>query len=199
MILGQSAATAASLAIDANQSVQDVPYAKLKEQLLKDGQILEYTPPVGSKSSPPRGLGVSSKSLAGVVIDDDEATLTGEWAMSQSTGKFVGQGYRHDNDYRDGRLTAKFETQLPKTGIYEVRMSYSHNPNRATNVPVKVTHAKGLETVQVNERLSPGVEGLFVSLGKFEFIQGQAAIVEVSNVKTDGHVIVDAVQWVPVK
>jgi hypothetical protein len=43
MILGQSAATAAALAIDANQAVQDVPYAQLRERLLKDGQVLEYT------------------------------------------------------------------------------------------------------------------------------------------------------------
>jgi hypothetical protein len=43
MILGQSAATAAALAIDANQAVQDVPYPKLQERLLKDGQVLEYT------------------------------------------------------------------------------------------------------------------------------------------------------------
>lgn len=40
MALSQSAATAASLAIDGNTAVQDVPYEKLKEQLLKDGQKL---------------------------------------------------------------------------------------------------------------------------------------------------------------
>lgn len=43
MILGQSAATAAVMAIDAKIPVQDVPYAKLRERLLRDGQILEYT------------------------------------------------------------------------------------------------------------------------------------------------------------
>ncbi|MDB6033420.1 MAG: xly 3 [Verrucomicrobiales bacterium] len=42
MILGQSAATAAALAINAGQAVQDVPYAKLRERLLKDGQVLDY-------------------------------------------------------------------------------------------------------------------------------------------------------------
>jgi hypothetical protein len=42
MILGQSAATAASLAIDAGQAVQDVPYAKMRERLLKDGQVINY-------------------------------------------------------------------------------------------------------------------------------------------------------------
>jgi hypothetical protein len=42
MILGQSAATAAALALDSNIPVQDVPYARLKERLLKDGQVLHY-------------------------------------------------------------------------------------------------------------------------------------------------------------
>ena len=40
MIMGQSAGTAASMAIDAQQAVQDVDYDKLKERLLADGQRL---------------------------------------------------------------------------------------------------------------------------------------------------------------
>lgn len=44
MILGQSAATAAALAIDGKLAVQDVPYAQLRERLLKDRQVLEYNP-----------------------------------------------------------------------------------------------------------------------------------------------------------
>ena len=50
MILGQSAATAAVLAIDAKLAVQDVPYAKLRESLLKDGQVLNYSEPATSKA-----------------------------------------------------------------------------------------------------------------------------------------------------
>ena len=41
MILGQSAATAAVIAIDGKLAVQDVPYAKLRERLLQDKQTLE--------------------------------------------------------------------------------------------------------------------------------------------------------------
>ncbi|HEX4146046.1 MAG TPA: FAD-dependent oxidoreductase [Pirellulales bacterium] len=41
MVLGQSAATAACQAIDAGQTVQDVDYAKLRERLLADRQVLE--------------------------------------------------------------------------------------------------------------------------------------------------------------
>jgi hypothetical protein len=47
MILGQSAATAASLAIDAGRSVQAVPYDRLKERLLADRQKLAWEGPKG--------------------------------------------------------------------------------------------------------------------------------------------------------
>jgi len=40
MILGQSAATAAVLAIDGGVRVQDVSYPALRDRLLKDGQVL---------------------------------------------------------------------------------------------------------------------------------------------------------------
>jgi hypothetical protein len=45
MILGQSAATAAVLAIDEKIAIQDLSYAKLRGRLLKDGQVLENTKP----------------------------------------------------------------------------------------------------------------------------------------------------------
>jgi hypothetical protein len=45
MILGQSAATAASLAISKGVAVQDVPYGELRERLTLDGQILDYQAP----------------------------------------------------------------------------------------------------------------------------------------------------------
>jgi hypothetical protein len=42
MILGQSAATAAVMAIDSKIAVQDVPYEDLRKRLLADGQVLEF-------------------------------------------------------------------------------------------------------------------------------------------------------------
>jgi hypothetical protein len=40
MVLGQSAATAAAIAIDGELAVQEVPYAELSSRLLADGQVL---------------------------------------------------------------------------------------------------------------------------------------------------------------
>ncbi len=45
MILGQSAATAAVLAIQHGIPVQDVNYGELRARLTEDGQVLEFTPP----------------------------------------------------------------------------------------------------------------------------------------------------------
>jgi len=46
MILAQSAATVAALAIERDVAVQDVPYGRVRERLLADGQVLEA--PAGS-------------------------------------------------------------------------------------------------------------------------------------------------------
>lgn len=45
MILGQSAATAAVMAIEKKGTVQEVPYSELRSRLLADGQVLDYSPP----------------------------------------------------------------------------------------------------------------------------------------------------------
>lgn len=42
MMLGQAAATAAALAADRGQAVQDLPYDVLRRRLLADGAILEW-------------------------------------------------------------------------------------------------------------------------------------------------------------
>ena len=52
MILGQSAATAACLAIKDNVSVQKVDYPKLRARLLADQQVLEWPAPSQKPSGP---------------------------------------------------------------------------------------------------------------------------------------------------
>ena len=42
MVLGQSAATAAALALDHGTAVQALPYRLLEARLRADGQVLEY-------------------------------------------------------------------------------------------------------------------------------------------------------------
>ncbi|CAN5193597.1 FAD-dependent oxidoreductase [soil metagenome] len=186
MILGQSAATAAALAIDAGTAVQDVPYDQLQKRLEADGQMLAYAA-AGS---------VKAADLKGIVIDDENATLDGKWEPSSSRQPFVGNGYRHDGALADGRATAVFKTELDP-GTYEIRLAYSPDGNRASNVPVTIGHASGEAEVSVDQSKAPEHDGLTTTLGKFTF-DGTATIT-VSNNGTDGHVIIDAVQLLPVE
>ena len=54
MVLAQSAAVAAHLAIERDLAVQDVPYVDLRERLLALGQVLVWTPPAKQASAPAR-------------------------------------------------------------------------------------------------------------------------------------------------
>ncbi len=191
MILGQTAATAAALALEAEQPVQDVPYAALRGRLLKDGQILEATGTRKTNAS----TGLDPAKMTGVVIDDSRAELKGDWWTSAAIKPWVGEAYRHDGNTGRGQAVARFETRLPKTGRYEVRLAYTPNNNRASRVGVEVHHAGGQEMRWVNQKLAPPIDGLFVPLGLFEFSANQPAAVVVSNQGADGYVVIDAVQW----
>ena len=89
----------------------------------------------------------------------------------------------------------RYEVTLPRNGLYEVRIAYTANPNRASNVPVTIEHSEGHSTVTVNQRRKPTLDGRSVSLGKFKF-SNKKAVVRIENRDTDGYVIADAVQLV---
>ena len=188
MVLGQSAATAAAIAIDDQRAVQEVAYSKLRARLLADEQVLEWTSPKKS------GAGLDPAKLPGIVIDNVDAKLIGEWTHSTSTSGFVGGDYLHDNNTAKGNCRAEFTFKIPKSGQYEVRIAYTLNPNRATNVPITITSADGEKTVKLNQR--EATQAGFRSIGMFRFDDTQLARVVISNAETDGYVIVDAVQFI---
>lgn len=192
MVLGQSAATAACQAIDSNVSVQRVDYAKLRERLLADQQVLDWTAPAR-----PAVSSLDPKQLPGIVLDDESLERSGDWLPSSSVGGFVGACYWHDGN--TGEKSARFVTRLKMSGEYEVRLSYTPNPNRATNVKVSIRHADGESPVIVNQRLVPPIDKAFVTLGKFHLVAEKEVVITISNAGADGHVIVDAVQLLPVK
>ncbi len=192
MVLGQSAATAACLAIDGKVDVQKVEYEALRKRLLTDKQVLEFT-------APPHPGAIEIKKLAGVVVDDADAKRKGFESVSSSIGPFVGAGYRHDGNSEKGKQSATFTPELPAAGKYEVRIAYSANPNRATNVSVSITHAAGRTKQTINQKKKPPIDGLWVSLGTFEFTKGKGGFLIVSNEEANGYVIIDAVQWLPAK
>ncbi len=194
MILAHSAATAAVMAMDGDLAVQDVPYADLRAQLEAEGQILHYTPTAADLEAHRPGL--DPKTLPGIVIDDEDAILTGQWQPSGAAASYVAVGYRHEGKNSASPASARFEAKLPKTGTYEVRLTWPANTNRASNASVTIEHAGGKETKRINQKLAPGEGAAFAVLGTFTFDPAVPAAVVISNDAADGYVVIDAVQWV---
>ena len=126
------------------------------------------------------------------------AFMTGGVAAEADEAGFVGDSYLHDENSDKGKKVIRYEAKLPKAGRYEVRMSYTSRDNRATNVPVIIHHSEGKSTVTVNQRRRPGLDNGVHTLGIYSFASDKPATVEISTADTDGYVIADAVQWIPV-
>ncbi len=143
------------------------------------------------------GEAIAPTDLPGIVIDDADAKIVGEWKKSKHVPSFIGAGYVSDDNKGKGEKTITFTPMLPKAGRYDVRLAYTHMANRANNVRVTVLHADGEDNVFVDETEAPPIDGRFISLGKFRFEKDGAGYVLVSNEDTKGFVTVDALQFLP--
>ena len=93
MVLAQAAATAASQAIEDGVAVQDVGYAALRRQLLRDRAVLEWPPPPPglTVSAPELRPGVPATVVVRLVNDDVETyegvelSLTGPWSTTPAS------------------------------------------------------------------------------------------------------------------
>lgn len=198
MILGQSAGIAAALAAKSGNSVQALSYSELRERLLAQKQVLDL--PV-LPDLPPDSQAVMSidpKTLPGIVLDDAQAELKGDWKHSSGFKPHVGTGYLHDDRRGDGESVAVFHFIAPKSARYELRMAYSAHETRAKNVPVVVESAgrKTEITVDQTQPLPPGEA--FRRIGEMDLEAGIESTLTIRNIGTDGFVILDALQWIEV-
>jgi hypothetical protein len=189
MILGQSSATAAAMAIDAKIPVQKVPYTKLHAQLLKDAQVLDW-------NGPGREPSVARPALPGILLDDRDAERTGEWKDGNITGDVrIGDGYLHDNNENKGALRLVWKLRPPKAGDYEIIFHYVPHENRARAIPITVRVGNLENTYLVDEKEKSGAR----SLGTVALGPDSTATLELSTKGTEGYVVADGVQLLPVK
>jgi hypothetical protein len=194
MVLGQSSATAAVLAIEQKTTLQQIDYAKLKARLLADNQMLDFeSPPI------PEVTRVTKDQVGGIVVDDNDAKRTGFDTQASTMSGFIHEGYRHDGNENKGAQSATFTPDIPATGQYRVAIAYIPQNNRATNIPVTIHHADGTQTLTLNQRQKPKEKQLLEPLGVFRFEKGKTGSVTITNEGTNGHVILDAVQFLPVE
>lgn len=179
MILGQSAGSAAAIAITKDIAVQDVDYAELKANLERGGQRLIWGDHIAGKPAKP---------LPGLVTDVADAQITGSWT-SGALVPVCGSTYLHDDNDGKGEKEVTFNIKVPKPGTYQVRLLYVASGNRSSRTPVTVSVGEVEQEMTVDQREATENGA---SLGDFRIHDSMT--VTVSNQDTDGFVIVDGVQ-----
>ena len=196
MILGQSAAVAADLAIAGDDSVQAVDIARLQARLRELGQVLVWQRPAGG-GNPTVAPPIPPDRLPGIVLDDADGIRTGTWhASTRALDRKVGTGYLHDGDARNGQATIAFTPDLPAEGDYEIFLIAPPHPNRATNARVTLA-IDGQPPVMVTVDLRNAAGDGFHSLGRYRLPAGRRTTVTLSNRDANGYVVVDGIQFLP--
>ena len=177
MVLGQSAAVAVSMALDADIAVQQVDVSALQQEL--------RTNPLAD-GSPPE-----------VLIDDrdtDQVQLTGHWVEVRADRGGYGPSYRHDDNRNKGQSSLRFMPHFRHAGRYDVYLYWPRMEDRAATVPVAIKHDVGTERLAVDMQAGGNT---WLHLGAFAFSPENEAYIEVKNKGTDGYVLADAVLFVP--
>ncbi len=157
--------------------------------------VIPPAPPIAPPANP-TNVGVDPSQLPGLVVDDSKAIVAGNWKASTFEATFVGSHYIHDNRSGKGTKSVRWEFEVPTTGRYEVRLSYTDSASRDPQIPVTVEGAGEPHLVSMNQRLTPPHAGGFATVGVFNFDAGKRSAVTISNKGTTGHVIADALQLV---
>jgi len=179
MVMGQSAAVAACLAIDGKTSVQRVNVEQLKDIL--------HSNPLADHSQPD------------ILIDNEQTEnliITGEWKKNQNAHNSYASSSLQCDGRENGFRSVKFSTVIPETGNYKV---YSYMPKQegtSSFIAVNVFDGERLQAVSVNLgalKVEGQTSGEWVFIGTYSFRKNTTGAIEITNKNADGNVIADAV------
>jgi len=155
-----------------------------------------YQPPAPMKDKHDEGAeGIPPATLGGLVLDDEQARLTGTWATGHGLPDYVAKGYRYAGP--KAQATARYEFKIAEAGRYDVRVSTGSHENRAGNAAITIESADGAKTVTLNQRVPADLPKGLHSLGTFRFAPGKPAVVSFTTEGANGNVHIDAVQLLP--
>lgn len=180
MVLAQSSATAAVMAINSKTDIQKTDIASLQN-------ILTTNP-------------LADGSAFDVLVDNDNAklvTTTGAWTSEKKGG--YGPSYLVTTDKNS---TVRFSTSIDRKGKYNcfIYVPKVAGPSSVMSASVTVGKNKVEKTINPAEVIVEGqTSGEWVSLGTYTLSGKETVEVEVSAKNADGKVVADAVIWTPVK
>ncbi len=200
MAIGQGAGVAAALAAKNGVTVQALDYPTLRTRLLAQKVVLELPvlPPVGKVARSSGPVSIAPKSLPGLILDDAQAELSGDWERSTNFKPHVGTGYLHDEQRSDGKSRAVFRFKGPADGEFALRMAYSAHETRTTRLPITIVGGGTEHRFSVDQTQPLPAGEAFREVGRIRLRQGMDYTLTVANQDTKGFVILDAFQLLPV-
>jgi FAD dependent oxidoreductase len=185
MVLGQSAAVAASLAIDTKKTVLGVDVAKLQT-------ILAGNP-------------LADGSVGDIFIDNekkDNVIINGNWSTNSSARNGYGASWLQTSGGDAIEKTVKFVPDIHIAGSYHVYVYLPRVAGAASAVVFNISDGSRSREVIIEHKnvvVEGQTSGAWVSLGANGFVKGKKGFVEVSSRNANGIVIADAVLLVPEK
>jgi len=183
MIMGESAGTAAALAIKTNRTLHTIDVFALQEKLKNNKQVL-------SLKENPYGLWNSENEI---IIDNNMkgfTYFTGDWKEEETvhTGRYE-MNFRYKPIMAEGDF--EFNPYLFKTGNYEVSVWSPSSPHYSSKVPVEVNFMDGKTMVYLNQQVNGGK---WIKIGNWTFEKGQKQRIRIIGEKSN-FVIADAVKF----
>lgn len=175
------------------RGVHDFHLAQLKELMSQSG-VLRREKMDGPLALPPGATipeegfaGINPAKLSGIVIDDSQATLRGDWSDRGSLPGFVGAGYVYSTQ-KDA--SAIYSMPVKDAATYEVRVNWRAHENRSAVVAVEIAG----KTFTFSQKEEPQGEQHFQTLGEVALTAGTQTLTFRNTAVGAMHV--DAVQLV---
>lgn len=138
--------------------------------------------------------GLAASKLTGLVLDDTQAKLVGDWKSSTSIRPYLGESYIHDMNAGKGEKSATFTFRVKRPGEYHLLVAYTASGNRSGAVPVRVTSGDQTGRAILNQKRRPELATGFTSVGTFFLAADSDTTVVIENAGTEDHVIVDGIR-----
>lgn len=181
MVLGQSSATAAVMAIEAGTGVQQVNVPQLQQRLksdpLADGSIFEI-----------------------LVDNTDAASVQRKGTWTSETRRGYGPDFLVHEPKGKDVASVRFYSDIPKAGTYAGYIYFPKVEGISSRTLVIVNDGKrnhGITITESDIRVEGQTSGEWVPLGTYELPEGKKSYVQVSTKDADGKILADAVIWVP--
>nr|UXE44817.1 hypothetical protein Hi04_10k_c3780_00005 [uncultured bacterium] len=144
-----------------------------------------------------RSGGFSFSTSGSLIVDDPDATYSGNWTLGTSATDKYATSYEYATAVagQSPSSQATFTPSIPAAGKYDVSIWYPAGYNRATNAPVSILFDSGLVTASVDETTNGGSWQLLASGLSYDAGSASPAIIGNNSGDTNTIVMADAIRW----